>query len=226
MSKNLKSGERLRLGLETGRLWVMKYSKIFFFVVVLVLAFGALAWNAQRVNQVARQDVTTIPLSTPLPGGCTPTFADGGGPYYQPNAPFRQNIAPENHTGEKLIVQGKVLAADCQTIIPGTVLDIWQANESGSYEDEWYRGQITVAEDGSYMFETVIPQGYGQGTGYRPPHIHFKAYRDGQLIITSQMFLPAARNQQIEEAYIMQVESQEQDGQTVHQGYHDIVLPI
>jgi protocatechuate 3,4-dioxygenase beta subunit len=204
--------------------------KFVILVGVLVVIVLAIRWNN---NRIIRNTATSVPESpqAQVPSAaknpnCTPTFEDGGGPYYKLNVPFRQNIAPDENKGEKLIVQGKILRQDCSTPLAGSVLDIWQANESGSYEDEWYRGKVTASEDGSYMFETVVPKGYGEGTGYRPPHIHFKANFNNQEIITSQMFLPAAREQQIEEAYIIKVETKEENGTKVHYGYHDIILPI
>lgn len=158
---------------------------------------------------------------TQNPAGCIPTFLDGGGPYYEPNTPYRENIAPENHTGTKLRVTGKVLNAGCTDSFGGVVVDIWQANESGSYDDLWYRGRVRTSTDGSYTFATVIPKGYGEGTAFRPPHIHFKIWQESKEIITSQMFLPESRNQGIEEAYIMDV-SRLDDGSFL--GKHDIIL--
>lgn len=196
------------------------------FLAGILVAGGIIYATTQRVktNSVPASQPSTQ-AKAPATKPCTPTFVDGGGPYYKLNAPYRVNIAPEENGGEKLVVTGKVIGSDCTTPLAGVVLDIWQANESGSYQDEWYRGKVTAQADGTYRFETVIPKGYGEGTGYRPPHIHFKASFEGKEIITSQMFLPEARAQQIEEAYIMRVETREENGATIHYGYHDVVLP-
>lgn len=157
---------------------------------------------------------------------CTPTFRDGGGPYYKSNSPFREKIVPEINNGEKLIVTGRVLKNDCTTTVSNAVLDIWQANETGSYQDEWYRGQIKSDESGNYKFETVIPKGYGEGTGYRPPHIHFKVFIEGTEIITSQMFFPEVKGKSgFDDAYIMKVETTGESVSKTHNGYHDIILP-
>lgn len=182
---------------------------------------GLLFWRSQQLQN----NLAAVPeLSDSQPTTCIPTFLDGGGPYYQPNTPFREKISPDEHEGEQLIVTGKLLRSDCVTPVSGAVIDLWQANESGSYEDEWYRGQITTADDGSYRFESVVPKGYGEGTGYRPPHIHFKVFQNGREVITSQMFLPAAREQMIEPAYIVSLETKESENRS-HQAYHDIILP-
>jgi protocatechuate 3,4-dioxygenase beta subunit len=200
--------------------------KIIIVLAVLAMMSGLIIWNNQRMLKQAslnQRSQTASPIPT---SNCVPTFVDGGGPYYQPSTPFRQNLAPETNQGQKLIVSGKVMRSDCQTPMPDVVLDLWQANETGSYEDEWYRGRITTSESGSYTFESVLPQGYGQGTAYRPPHIHFKVWDGKQEIITSQMFLPAARDQRIEEAYIVDLETKEEVGQTVFYATHNIILPI
>lgn len=169
--------------------------------------------NTQQNNQAAVQD-------------CIPTFADGGGPYYQPNSPSRENLAPDTATGSALIVSGKVLQNDCKTPVANAVVDIWQANESGSYEDEWYRGQIRTDDDGNYKFQTVMPSGYGSGTGFRPPHIHFKVFVNGAAIITSQMFFPEVIGRRgFDEAYVMEVEERQEDGETITYGTHNIILP-
>lgn len=157
---------------------------------------------------------------------CIPTFADGGGPYYKENSPFRQNIAPSEHNGTKLLVKGRILRKDCTTPVANAVLDIWQANESGEYQDTWYRGKVKSDSQGHYVFETVIPKGYGEGTGYRPPHIHFKVFENDKEIITSQMFFPEVKGTPgFEDDYIMELKPENSAGQKYFSGYHDIILP-
>lgn len=197
-------------------------------LLTFLVAMAALViWNNNRITST---QLTITAPSTPTTGaeppqGCIPTFVDGGGPYYLANAPFRENIAPEENNGEMLIVSGKILRSDCKTPIANAVLDIWQANESGNYDDEWYRGKVTARDDGTYTFSTVVPKGYGEGTGYRPPHIHFKVFENTTELITSQMFLPAARAQKIEDAYIVSLETKDVAGQKTHYASHDIIVP-
>lgn len=193
-------------------------------VITLISSFliiGLLYFILNDQTSVSRNEANRI--SAIDPSNCIPTFADGGGPYYQPNTPFRKNLAPGNNKGVKLAVNGKILEKDCKTPVSNAVLDVWQANESGNYEDEWYRGQIRTGRDGSYKFETVIPKGYGEGTAFRPPHIHFKVWLDGKELITSQMFFPESKGKPgFNDAYIMEVESKNNNS---FEGYHDIILP-
>lgn len=119
-----------------------------------------------------------------------------------------------------------MLLNDCKTPVRNGIIDIWQANETGNYADEWYRGQIKTDESGTYVFESVIPKGYGEGTGYRPPHIHFKIFVDDKEIITSQMFFPEiAGTKGFDDAYIMKVDKKTEAGTVIHYGNHDIILP-
>lgn len=153
---------------------------------------------------------------------CVPAFLDGGGPYYVANSPFRENIAPAENDGEKLVVEGYLYNSDCSHTVANAVIDIWQANESGDYEDEYYRGQITTDRSGYYRFETVVPLGYGEGTAYRPPHIHFKVFYDNQELVTSQMFFDDVRGQTgFNDAYIIEVNRVN----NVLNGDYNIVLP-
>lgn len=181
---------------------------------ILCVLLGFLVWHVQKEEAIIIQK------------DCIATFADGGGPYYKDNSPFRTKIVPGKTEGEKLVVSGKILEKDCITPVGNAVLDIWQANEEGSYQEEYYRGKVRSGRNGEYTFETVVPKGYGEGTGYRPPHIHFKVFVNDIEIITSQMFFPEVRGREgFNDAYIMSLESRELFGIKSHKGSHNIILP-
>jgi len=153
---------------------------------------------------------------------CIPAFRDGGGPYYLPNSPFRSNLVPLETDGDKLIVEGLLVNSTCTSIVPNAVIDIWQADETGEYRDETHRGQITTDKDGKYYFKTVIPKGYGEGTAYRPPHIHFKVFVDAKEIVTSQMFFEDVRGRQgFTDEYIIELEEKD----SAFYGNYNIILP-
>ncbi len=156
---------------------------------------------------------------------CIPTFSDGDGPYYLDDAPFRQVLVPESNPSERFVVSGKVVSTDCSTPLSNVVLDIWQANDEGVYDDEWYRGRVTTGSDGEYSFTTVIPKGYSEGTAYRPPHIHFKVWQDEKLLVTSEMFLPEALENNIDPAFVLRLSGNNEDGVITHYGNHTIVIP-
>lgn len=185
-----------------------------FILTFLLIAAAVMVWF--RFNSIHRQTHNFY---------CRPTFADGDGPYYEANAPERIKITPATASGELLVVTGTVTENDCITPVANAILDVWQANEYGFYDRQWYRGRVRTDHKGNYTFETVMPKGYGEGTAYRPPHIHFKVWQGNTLRITSEMFLPAARAQAINEAYILNLEAKTKAGRQQYQGTHHIVLP-
>ncbi|HLL60425.1 MAG TPA: hypothetical protein VK338_01800 [Candidatus Nitrosocosmicus sp.] len=194
----------------------MIQTRFLLILIIIVLIFSGFLFFKENTNS------NGIITTTEKQKNCIPTFLDGGGPYYKPNSPFREKIVPDKNNGEKLIVKGKVLQNDCKTPVANAVIDLWQANETGNYQDEWYRGKIRTGGNGTYQFESVVPKGYGEGTGYRPPHIHFKVFINDVEIITSQMFFPEAKEKPgFEDAYIMSLTSKNK----IHTGQHNIILP-
>lgn len=155
---------------------------------------------------------------------CQSTFPDGDGPYYKPDTPFQSDLAPADASGVRLIVKGKVFARGCRSSVSDVVIDLWQADPSGVYQDTKYRGKIRPDAWGNYTYETLMPKGYGEGTGYRPPHIHFKIWAPDHLIITSEMFFPDVVGW-TEDAYISKVIKGTRAGKDVLFVYHDIILP-
>jgi protocatechuate 3,4-dioxygenase beta subunit len=189
---------------------------IVFIVAGIIYSENILSHN--RTGQISKEDLPSQP--------CTPAFVDGGGPYYVPNSPFRESLSPPEHNGETLIVKGHIVQADCKTPVASAILDIWHANEQGTYVDDWYRGQIKTDEQGSFTFQTVIPKGYGEGTGYRPPHIHYKVFVGTREIITSQLFFPEISGTKgFDDAFIMDITTEHNGQSRIHYATHTIVLP-
>ncbi len=157
---------------------------------------------------------------------CTPAFADGDGPYYKAGVPFRDTLYPNDYTGANLVITGKVYKKDCVTPVPNAELDIWHADDSGVYQDDWYRGRIKTNEKGEYQFTTLKPKGYGEGTAFRPPHIHFKVWVENYLIVTSEMFFPESKGQPgFDDAFILKIVDESSPKRGHFRGYHDIYLP-
>lgn len=200
------------------------------FRLLTVLIFVTLLASVSIVVVVLSNSSQNLPVAnsnnpTPLP--CKPAFADGDGPYYKENAPLRTNLAPANTQGKKLVVSGRLFYSDCVTPVANAEIDLWQADETGVYKDDFYRGRIKTNNLGDYKFETIVPKGYGEGTGYRPPHIHFKVRINGNLAVTSEIFFPDVKGKPgFDDAYIMNYEEITEDGKTIANGSHNIYLPI
>lgn len=107
--------------------------------------------------------------------------------------------------GERIIMTGRVVDEDDRPI-PGTLIEIWQANASGRYlhwrETEFPApldpnfigvGQCITDADGVYRFTTVKPGPYPWGNhpnAWRPAHIHFSLMGQGwgSRLVTQNYF--------------------------------------
>jgi len=122
----------------------------------------------------------TEPLKPNSPILCNESTEDayGQGPFYTANAPSIQNdmLANSNEVGTRLTLSGQVLNLACSEVIPNTEIDIWHANDAGEYDNSGYnlRGKATSNSQGFYVFETIKPGLYLNGSTYRPSHFHFK----------------------------------------------------
>ena len=116
----------------------------------------------------------------------------GQGPFYTANAPFIQNnqLADINEVGTRIIISGQVYDLDCLAVIPNTEIDIWQADDSGGYDNTGYnlRGKVTTNSQGFYVFESIKPGFYLNGPTYRPSHIHFKITPPGFSTLITQLY--------------------------------------
>jgi len=92
--------------------------------------------------------------------------------------------------GERIIVHGHVMDENGRGV-PGTLLEVWQANAGGRYRhkndsylaplDENFGGcgRCLTDEDGYYFFRTVKPGAYpwpNATNSWRPAHIHFSVF--------------------------------------------------
>ncbi len=111
------------------------------------------------------------------------------GPYFVPDSPTRNDIADAGVTGTRLEISGRVVDTRCAPIA-GAVLDFWQADADGNYDDEGFvlRGHQFTDADGRYRLGTIIPGRYLDGGSYRPAHIHVKVAADGFPLLTTQLY--------------------------------------
>ena len=107
--------------------------------------------------------------------------------------------------GERIIVSGRVLDSDGRPV-PGTLVEVWQANSAGRYLDPvddhpapldpnfTGAGRCLTDAEGSYRFVTVKPGAYpwrNHRNAWRPAHIHFSLFGPelGSRVVT-QMYFP------------------------------------
>lgn len=125
---------------------------------------------------------------------CDPTTLDyyGQGPFYTENPPIKDDglIASPDEAGQRIRISGRITNLDCTEILAGTIVDVWHANDEGQYDNQGYnlRGKVIANEQGFYMFETILPGKYLNGSQYRPSHIHFKITPPAYPTLTTQLY--------------------------------------
>ena len=124
--------------------------------------------------------------ATPMCGQSTPR--DTEGPFYKTSTPMRSSLLEPGLPGSTLVVSGFVLTKSCKPL-PGAVLDFWQCDATGHYDNAGFRlrGHQFTDDAGRYRLETIFP---GEYPG-RTRHIHVKVQaRQGGPLLTTQLYFP------------------------------------
>jgi protocatechuate 3,4-dioxygenase, beta subunit len=107
--------------------------------------------------------------------------------------------------GERILVSGRVLDENSRPV-PGTLIEIWQANAAGRYlhsRDQHNApldpnftgcGHAVTDSEGRYRFVTIRPGEYPWGNhhnAWRPAHIHFSLFGPAFATrLVTQMYFP------------------------------------
>ena len=115
------------------------------------------------------------------------TVSQTEGPYFKPSSPDRRSLLEAGSGGTRLVLSGYVFSPGCEPV-SGALLDFWQADERGSYDNAGYRmrGHQFTDESGRYELETVVPGLYPG----RTRHIHVKVQAENGPILTTQLYFP------------------------------------
>jgi protocatechuate 3,4-dioxygenase beta subunit len=119
-----------------------------------------------------------------------PTPAVGEAHDFMPGSPERSSLADRGTVGTKLILTGSVIGLTCGPV-KGAILDVWQADASGRYDDKGFflRGHQLTDAQGRYHFETVVPGAFGN----RARHLDVRVQAPGKPILATQLFFPGER---------------------------------
>ena len=87
--------------------------------------------------------------------------------------------------GTVLVLSGHVQGPSCQTLA-GAMLDFWQANDAGVYDNVGWtlRGRLFTDASGFYQLQTIIPGLYPG----RTRHIHVRVSAPGYQLLTTQLY--------------------------------------
>ncbi|KAI5861347.1 aromatic compound dioxygenase [Durotheca rogersii] len=143
-----------------------------------------------------------------------PTSSAILGPFWSPNAPFRENgdtiIQNPAPNGRVTLMHGVISDLVTGKPIPGAVFDLWQASANGKYDFQDpdnqspnnLRGKFRADENGKYWFYCYYPTAYSlprDGPSWqllqmmdrhpmRPAHIHIMVTHPDYKGCTTQLY--------------------------------------
>jgi protocatechuate 3,4-dioxygenase beta subunit len=165
------------------------------------------------LSDVTRTSILVDALAQPADaGGATSSNVEG--PLYRPGAPLLDTPAVLDHADQgddALLLRGRVVEAASGTPLAGAIVDIWQTNQHGLYENQDaaqpeynLRGRVRCDAQGRYEVSTVVPGPYRIATDAgpvfalltslgrhdnRPAHIHVKASAEDHEALTTMLFI-------------------------------------
>jgi catechol 1,2-dioxygenase len=184
----------------------------------------------------------------PLPGQMAGMLADSVkptednilGPYYREGAPFRAKITPPLAKGTTMLIRGRVWGFDTKKPLVNALLDIWQADADGRYDNDdpnnppakgvfVNRARVLTDETGYYEYETIHPGPYKTGPNtWRPSHVHYLVRKAGYANLITQLYFKGdkhnATDEFIKASLIIALEPAKVNGITIETGVFDVVL--
>jgi catechol 1,2-dioxygenase len=153
--------------------------------------------------------MTSVDTVARTEGGTRPNLE---GPYYAAH-PIRAdgNLIDREPPPDvpRLRLFGTVRYARTGEPIAGARLDFWQADAEGIYDRKGshLRGVVITDAEGGYRITTLVPNDYSEHdqdpigelframgrTNTRAAHIHVKVSVDGELLLTTQLFMPTSQ---------------------------------
>ncbi|WPG97465.1 protocatechuate 3,4-dioxygenase beta subunit [Acrodontium crateriforme] len=143
----------------------------------------------------------------------SPTSAAILGPFWSPNAPWRElgdSIIQDKHEGIVTYMHGIIRDLSTGKPVPNVTFDIWQASSNGKYDfqdpgnqsDNNLRGKFKTDENGEYRLYCLRPTAYSlpqDGPSWallqaldrhpmRPAHIHLKVTHDDYKPVVTQIY--------------------------------------
>ncbi len=134
-----------------------------------------------------RAGTTTLRATPACDDGDEPTVEQSEGPYFSPGSPERRSLVEDGMAGPLLTISGRVLTTGCRPV-RRALLDFWQADGAGAYDNEGFRlrGHQFTDERGRFSLETIVPGLYPG----RTRHIHVKAQAPQAPVLTTQLYFP------------------------------------
>jgi protocatechuate 3,4-dioxygenase beta subunit len=143
--------------------------------------------TSARTSAEARAEAGELQATPSCDDGDEPTPEQTEGPFYTPDTPRRSNLVLAGVSGAPLLLTGDVVDTRCRPI-RGALLDFWQADARGQYDNEGFklRGHQFADARGRFGLRTVVPGLYPG----RTRHIHVKVQRPHGEVLTTQLYFP------------------------------------
>jgi len=109
------------------------------------------------------------------------------GPFHKPRSPERNSLFEPGIQGSRIVLEGLVRSTKCKPI-SGALVDFWQADGNGAYDNAGYRlrGHQFTDGAGRYRLETIVPGVYPG----RTRHFHVRVQAPNRPALTTQLYFP------------------------------------
>ncbi|MFC9328155.1 carbohydrate-binding protein [Kitasatospora sp. NPDC057015] len=164
-----------------------------------------------------------LALTPSCDDGDHPTIEQTEGPYFKPNSPLRTSLVTAGTPGTPLTVSGYVFGRACLPIA-GVLLDFWQADVNGAYDNVGFtfRGHQFTDARGAFSLTTIVPGLYPG----RTRHIHVKVQAPGRPVLTTQLYFPGEPRNSTDTIYDPALLMTVQQVGSGRQGTFDFVLNV
>jgi protocatechuate 3,4-dioxygenase beta subunit len=151
----------------------------------------------------------------------TPSQTEG--PYFKPRSPERRSLLDPGIAGTPIVLTGTVLSRRCQPIA-GALVDFWQADDAGKYDNRGYRlrGHQFADDAGHYRLETIVPGLYPG----RTRHIHVKVQAPNRPILTTQLYFPGEPRNRTDRIFMADLLVAVQDSAEGKRATFDFILDV
>ena len=170
--------------------------------------------------EAGAQDLPPTPACS---DGHDPTPRQMEGPFFKPRSPQRASLLDPATKGTRIVVAGLVLSTSCKPVA-GALLDFWQCDDSGDYDNSSYRlrGHQFTDGGGRYRLETIVPALYPG----RTRHIHVKVQAPDCPAVTTQIYFPGEPQNESDFLFRRELLMAMSDVGDVKAGRFDFVLKL
>ncbi|MCJ0875085.1 carbohydrate-binding protein [Streptomyces sp. AP-93] len=164
-----------------------------------------------------------LALTPDCDDGDEPTVEQTEGPYFKPNSPLRTSLITSSTPGTRLTVTGYVFGRACLPI-SGVLLDFWQADVNGAYDNTGYtfRGHQFSNAQGAFSLTTIVPGLYPG----RTRHIHVKLQAPGRRVVTTQLYFPNEPRNSTDTIFDARLLMTVRQAGPAREGTYDFVLDV